>query len=153
MENDCLLGTGFPFIVVKSCGTRALQWLHNIHYNAPNASELYALHACMLSRLCCVWLFVTPIDCSPPGCSVHGILQARILEWVVMPFSRGSSRPKDQTRVSCVSCFGREVFYHLAPPGKPLILHIKMVNMFFTTIFFLNKSESLFSLCFLKEFV
>ena len=39
-------------------------------------------------------------DCSPPGSSVHGILQARILEWVATPFSRGSPRPRDQTRVS-----------------------------------------------------
>ena len=40
---------------------------------------------------------------SPPGSSVHGILQARILEWVAIPFSRGSSRPKDQTQVSCIA--------------------------------------------------
>ena len=40
------------------------------------------------------------MDCSPPGSSVHGILQARILEWVAIPFSRGSSWPRDQTRVS-----------------------------------------------------
>jgi len=41
-----------------------------------------------------------PMDCSPPGSSVHGILQARILEWVAMPSSRGSSQPKDRTQVS-----------------------------------------------------
>ena len=41
-----------------------------------------------------------PVDCSPPGSSVHGILQARILEWVTISFSRGSSRPRDWTRVS-----------------------------------------------------
>ena len=41
-----------------------------------------------------------PMDCSPPGSSVHGILQARILEWVAISSSRGSSRPKDQTPVS-----------------------------------------------------
>ena len=41
-----------------------------------------------------------PVDCSPPGSSVHGILQARILEWVAISFSRGSSQPMDQTRVS-----------------------------------------------------
>ena len=46
-------------------------------------------------------LFVTLwTACSPPGSSVHGILQARILEWVAMPSSRGSSQPRDQTRVS-----------------------------------------------------
>ena len=36
-----------------------------------------------------------PMDCCPPGSSVHGILQARILEWVAFPFSRGSSKPRD----------------------------------------------------------
>ena len=41
------------------------------------------------------------MDCSPPGSSVHGILQARILEWVDMPSSRGSSQPRDRTHISC----------------------------------------------------
>ena len=41
-----------------------------------------------------------PMDCSPPGSSVHGILQARILEWAAMPFSRGSYQPRDRTQVS-----------------------------------------------------
>ena len=44
-----------------------------------------------------------PMDCSQPGSSVHGILQARILEWVVIPFSKGSSQIRDQTRVSCIA--------------------------------------------------
>ena len=44
-----------------------------------------------------------PIDCSTPGSSVHGILHARILEWVVISFSRGSSQPRDQTQVSCIA--------------------------------------------------
>ena len=44
-----------------------------------------------------------PMDCSPPGSSVHGILQARILEWVAMPSSRGSSQPRDLTGVSCIA--------------------------------------------------
>ena len=48
-----------------------------------------------------------PMDCSPPGSSVHGILQARILEWVAISFSRGYSRPRDQTQVSRIvgRCF------------------------------------------------
>ena len=41
-----------------------------------------------------------PMDCSPPGSSVHGILQARILEWVAISFSRRSSQPRDQTCIS-----------------------------------------------------
>ena len=43
------------------------------------------------------------MDCSPPGSSVHGVLQARILEWVAIPFSRGSSQPRDRTQVSCIA--------------------------------------------------
>ena len=53
-----------------------------------------------------------PMDCSPPDSSVHGTLQARTLEWVVMPSSRESSRPRDQNPVSCGSCTGRWVLYH-----------------------------------------
>ena len=53
-----------------------------------------------------------PMDRSPPGSLVHGILQARILEWVAMPSSRGSSQPRDQTPVSYVSCICRQVLYH-----------------------------------------
>ena len=47
--------------------------------------------------------FYNSMVCSPPGSSVHGILQARIQEWVVIPFSRGSSQPMDQTHISCIS--------------------------------------------------
>ena len=49
------------------------------------------------------WLFVTRMDCSPLGSSVHGILQERILEWIAIPFSRGSSWPRDRTQVSCIA--------------------------------------------------
>ena len=44
-----------------------------------------------------------PMDCHPPGSSVHGILQTRKLEWVAMPSSRGSSQPRDQTQVSRIT--------------------------------------------------
>ena len=57
------------------------------------------------------------MNCNSPGCSIHGILQARILEWVSMPFSRVSSR--DQTPISYISCIGRQGSLPLAPPGKP----------------------------------
>ena len=46
------------------------------------------------------------MDCSPPSCSVHWILQARKLEWVTMPSSRGSSQPRDQTCIPYISCIG-----------------------------------------------
>ena len=44
-----------------------------------------------------------PVDCSPPGSSVHGILQARIVDWVAISFSRGSTPPSDQTHISCIA--------------------------------------------------
>ena len=56
-----------------------------------------------------------PMDCSLPGSSVHGIPQARLLEWVAIPFSRGSSRPRDETQVSCTA----GGFFTSEPPGKP----------------------------------
>ena len=65
-----------------------------------------------------VWLFCNPMDCSLPGSSVHGILQARILEWVAIFFSEGSSRPTDQTHISCISCVTVR-FFTTAPLGKP----------------------------------
>ena len=43
-----------------------------------------------------------PMDCNPPGSSVHEVLQARILEWVASPFSRGSSQSSDRTQISCI---------------------------------------------------
>ena len=58
-----------------------------------------------------------PLDCSPPGSSVPEILQARILEWVAVPSSRGSSQPRDRTHVSYVSCIGRWVLYHYCHLG------------------------------------
>ena len=53
-----------------------------------------------------------PMDCSPPGFSVHGIIQARILEWVAIPSFRESSPPRVRTRISYVSSIGRQVLYH-----------------------------------------
>ena len=63
------------------------------------------------SVLSCVQLFSNPMDCSPPGFSVHGISQARILEWVAISFSMESSQPRDWTRVSYT---GRLILYHWA---------------------------------------
>ena len=65
---------------------------------------------CVLSLFCRVWVFETPMDCSTPGSSVHGILQARILEWVAIPSCRGSSWPRHHTCIFYVSCIGRWVF-------------------------------------------
>ena len=76
-------------------------------------------HVVVVEPLSCVWLFYNPMDCSPPISSVRGISQARILEWVVMTSSKGSSPPRDQTWISCISCIGRGIFTS-EPPGKLL---------------------------------
>ena len=61
--------------------------------------------------------------CDPmPGSSVHGILQARLLEWVAMPSSRGSSWPRDGTSVLCLLCWQPSSLL-LAPPGKPYLTY------------------------------
>ena len=62
----------------------------------------------------------SPVDCNPPGSSVHGVFQAGILEWVAMSSSRGSSQPRDQTWVSWVSCIAGR-FFTTEPPGKPTL--------------------------------
>ena len=75
-----------------------------------------------------------PMDCSPPDSSVYGIFQARILEWVAMSSSRGSSQLRDQTHISCIA--GR--FFTMEPPGKSSTLdagvlsHLSHVQLFVT---------------------
>ena len=79
--------------------------------SAPEASLSSALLLCLT--------LLDPVDCSPPGSSIHGILQATILEQVVRPSSRWSSQPRDQTSVSYTACNGQVVLFYLAPAGKP----------------------------------
>ena len=69
-----------------------------------------------------------PVDCSPPGSSVHGISQARILEWVAISYSRASSQPVDQTHIPRI---GRWILNH-EPPGKPLAYngHLLIIALF-----------------------
>ena len=70
------------------------RFFHPIFMIFSNSKESVPLLLLLLS-LSHVWLFCDPMDCSPPGSSVHGILQTRILEWVAMPSSRGSSQLRD----------------------------------------------------------
>ena len=77
--------------------------LRQVPDTVPNSKcELSSfLPACLVTQSCPTPC--DPMDCSPSGSSVHGIVQARILEWVTIPFSRGSSRPRDGTRVFCIA--------------------------------------------------
>ena len=75
--------------------------------------------------------FVTlynPMNCSPPGSSVQGIFQARILAWFAISYSRGSSSSKDRTRVSCVSCIGKRILYHFTTWAAPYNLVMKALK-------------------------
>ena len=90
-------------------------WCYRDCKNGPSppclpASTPFALILCCffyleivkVKSLSHVWL-CDPMDCSPPGSSIHGILKARVLEWIAISFSRGSSWPRDPTRVSCIA--------------------------------------------------
>ena len=59
--------------------------------------QIVCVRVCVLVDTQSCLTLCDPMDCSPPGSSVHGIPQARILEWVAMPFSKGSSQPRDRT--------------------------------------------------------
>ena len=67
------------------------------------------------------------MDCNPPGSSIHGISQAKILEWVAISFSRGSSQPRDRT---CVSCVGRQIIHHSATrEAQPALLMVLKLTL------------------------
>ena len=74
-----------------------------------NISHLMQVCACSVTELCLT--LCEPMDCSPPGSSLPGIFQARILEWVAISFSKGSSQPRNWTQVSCI---GSQILSHWA---------------------------------------
>ena len=87
---------------------------------------IWYLHVCAKSlQLCSTLCNLT--GCSPPGSSVIKILQARIVEWITISFFRGSSKPRDRTHTSYVSCISRKSFYHWYHLGshtcKTIIFH------------------------------
>ena len=87
-----------------------------------------------------------PMDCSPPGSSVHGIFQARVLDWVAISFSRVSSQTRDQTRVSCV--VGRRFTIPQISKRQAYHLHFNTVQNIICVI--MNIDESVF-FCFATE--
>ena len=102
------------FYVCIICVKSTINLLRSVLYN-----QLCYFRACVCakSHQSCQTL-CDPMNCSLPGSSDHGILQARILEWVAMLSSRGSSQPRGWICISNISCTDRWVLYHLAP-GKP----------------------------------
>ena len=103
-----------------------------------------------------------PMHCSPPSSSVHGILQARMLKWVAIPFSRGSSQPRDWTQAFCT--VGR--FFTIWATREAHVIHSYLYFLnpcpyyalspslaLLVTISLLSISVSLFLLCFIHSFV
>ena len=102
------------FSHLKQCGWT---WTYNVRerqilYDISCVCLCVCAYVHMCWYTCCVWLSVTPMEYSPLGSSVHGILQARIVKWPAISVSRGSSWPRDRTSVSYISCIGRQVLYH-----------------------------------------
>ena len=85
----------------------------------------------------CTWVQLCltlgdPMDCSSPGSCVQRIFQARVLEWVAVTYSKGSSQPRDRTRVSCGFCISKWILYHCTTgEGHPLCTgHFSSVTLF-----------------------
>ena len=82
---------------------------------------------CVCCAQSCLTLCV-PMDCSPPGSSVHGTFQARILEWVAISYSRDlPDLSRHQTHVSCVSYIGRQILY-LCGTWEAFTEEVKMIQ-------------------------
>ena len=89
--------------------------------NAYAKVTYFRMHACVLKLLPERLTLCNSMECSPSGSSLQGILQERILEWVTIPSTRGSSPSRDQTHASCSSCVAGG-FFTTEPPGKPRVL-------------------------------
>ena len=86
---------------------------------------MFSLCLCFVAQSCPS--LCNPLLSSPPGSSVHGIFQARLLEWLALLLSRGSSQSRDGTHVSFISCTGRWILYHCATRSS-IKMEIKMAS-------------------------
>ena len=105
----------------------------------PPGKPICIYLTCVLVAQLCLTL-CNPMDCSPPGFSVYGIVQARILEWIAIPFSRGTSQPRDRTLVSCI--VGR--FFTVWATGKSTYLY--------THTFYIDGNMHLILVCLLSSY-
>ena len=80
-------------------------------------------YCAQLLQLCLIPILCDPMDCRPPGFSVHGIFLVIILDWFAMFSSKGSSWPRDQSHISCISCIAGG-FFTTEPLGKPCFMYI-----------------------------
>ena len=111
-------------------------WLEEIYKREFAKKSTYPIESTSCLIMCACWVaqscptLCDPKDRSPPGFSVHGILQARILKWVAIPSSRGSSWLRDQTWISYVSCICRRILLPMSPLGSPCLM---ITNISFLT--------------------
>ena len=113
----------FPFIFGNNWNFWVLfKGIYNLG-SLKQANHYLAICMCLCPQLCSS--LCRPMDCSLPGTSVHGIFQARILEWVAITFFRGSSWPRDWTWVSYTSCIGRQSLYL----GSPTICMLSLPSL------------------------
>ena len=108
-------------------------WWAAVHWVAQSRTWLKQLSSSSSSmnskslQLCLT--LCDSVDCSLPDSPVHGILQAKILEWVAGPSFRGSSWPRDPTHVSCISCIDRWILYHQHHLGSPCLILFPVIWM------------------------
>ena len=109
-------------------------------FSPLQSSNFKPLWKCIcISVLCSVALLCltlcNTLDCSPPGSSVHGIFQPRILEWVAISSSRRSSWPRNWAQVSWSSCIGRQILYHWVTWEASVLLKIDFILSFYRISF------------------
>ena len=103
----------FPILWENRAVSQTAEWGSWDHEELIVCSKTTNLRVCVHAKsLQSCSIFCDPMDYSPPGSSAHGILQARILEWVAMPSCSGSFWLRDWTRISYVSCIVRWLLYH-----------------------------------------
>ena len=101
----------FKYVEVVKC-------IEKTYVSHSVVSDFLQLHGLKPTRVLCPWnFFFNSMDCSPPGSSVHGILQAKIVEWVAIPFSRGSSQTQELNS-GLLHC--RWILYCLIHQGSPI---------------------------------
>ena len=112
-------------------------------------SEEQQQKMCMLRHFSHVQL-CNCMDCSLPGSSLHGIIQAKISEWVVMSSSRGSSPPRDQTHVYYISGIGKQVLYNQRHPGSYNTYVCVYTHTYIHTCIYMTSCAASFNHCLKK---
>ena len=125
-----------PGTVPASPALQAVSYIAGRFFTNGATWEAPFIPACLCAKSLQLCLTLcNPMDCSPSGSSVHGTSQARILEWVAISYFRGSSQPRDRTRVSNISCIARQVLTTSAtweaPIGTQIIVPHANIGIYF----------------------